>query len=119
MNTYHKSQINYDLSQISFLDVMVIKDKTALSTDLYRKPTDSNTLLRGDSFHPRPLIKSPYESGHPISSLRYIRIEMVKMSRGRGDIERKFLRRESFWILRLNTLTPLGLNEQFDLKLFL
>ncbi len=29
-----------------------------LHTDLYRKPTDRNTILRGDSFHPRPLIKS-------------------------------------------------------------
>ncbi|CAB1316956.1 unnamed protein product, partial [Coregonus sp. 'balchen'] len=33
------------LSQIRFLDVMVIKDNTSLSTDLYRRPTDRNTLL--------------------------------------------------------------------------
>uniref|UniRef100_A0AAZ3PMQ5 Helix-turn-helix domain-containing protein n=1 Tax=Oncorhynchus tshawytscha TaxID=74940 RepID=A0AAZ3PMQ5_ONCTS len=47
---------------------MVIKDKTSLSTDLYRKPRDRNTLHRGDSFHPRPLIKSL-----PISQFSHIR----------------------------------------------
>ncbi|CAB1346062.1 unnamed protein product [Coregonus sp. 'balchen'] len=157
---------------------MVIKDKTSLSTGLYRKPTDRNTLLRGDSFHPRPLIKSlslsqfsrirrnmqlrnrPRTSykglrkggtktigwkvkekaeysplgkafkdiirkhwyiidTDPQTSLRYIGIEMVKMSHRGGDIERKLLQRESFWIHRLNTLSPLGLNEEFDLKPFL
>ncbi|CAB1350104.1 unnamed protein product, partial [Coregonus sp. 'balchen'] len=45
----------------------------------------------------------------------YIGIEMVKMSRRGGDIERKLLQRESFWSHRLNTLSPLGL----DLKPFL
>ncbi|CAB1337390.1 unnamed protein product [Coregonus sp. 'balchen'] len=59
------------------------------------------------------------QAGHPISSLRYIGIEMVKMSRRGGDIERKLRQRESFWIHRLNTLSPLGLNEEFDLKPFL
>jgi hypothetical protein len=58
MNEHLHFSINYDLSQISFLGVMVIKDKISLSTDLYRKPADRNTLLRGDSFHPRPLIKN-------------------------------------------------------------
>ncbi|CAB1312762.1 unnamed protein product [Coregonus sp. 'balchen'] len=58
MNEHVHFTITYDLSQISFLDVMDIKNKTSLSTDLYRKPTDRNTLLRGDSFHPRQLIKS-------------------------------------------------------------
>ncbi|CAB1337497.1 unnamed protein product [Coregonus sp. 'balchen'] len=212
MNEHLHFTINYDLSQISFLDVMVIKDKTSLSTDLYRKPTDRNNLLRGDSFLPLPLIKSLptsqfsrirricssdasyqkqttdltqrfkergtktigftykcnsfthtrtgkifmikglitcmstngkltqicehrsniwagetknlvavhfVQTGHPISSLRYIGIEMVKMSRREGDIERKLLQRESFWIHRLNTLSPLGHNEEFDLKPFL
>ena len=67
MNEHLHFTINYDLSQISFLDVMVIKDKTSLSTDVYTKPTDRNTL-RGDSFQPRPLIKSL-----PISQFSRIR----------------------------------------------
>ncbi|CAB1317326.1 unnamed protein product [Coregonus sp. 'balchen'] len=58
MNEHLHFTINYDLSQISFLDVMVIKDKTSLFTDLYRNPTDRNTLLRGDRFYPHPLMKS-------------------------------------------------------------
>ena len=53
MNEHLHFPINYDLSQISFLDV-IVKDKTSISTDLFRKPTDKNNLLRGDSFHPRP-----------------------------------------------------------------
>lgn len=59
------------------------------------------------------------QAGHPFSSLRYIGIEMVKMSCRGGDIERKLLQRESFWIHRLNTWSPLGLKEELDLKTFL
>lgn len=59
------------------------------------------------------------QAEHAISSLRYIGIEMVKMSRRGGDNERKLLQRESFWIHRLNTLSPLGLNVEFGLKPFL
>ena len=59
------------------------------------------------------------QGGHPISSLRYIGIEMVKMSRRGEDIERKLLQRESFWIHMPNILSPLGLNEESDLKPFL
>ncbi|CAJ0952438.1 unnamed protein product [Ranitomeya imitator] len=45
--------ITKDTQQISFLDTMVIKDASGtLSTDLYRKPTDRNSLLYYTSLHP-------------------------------------------------------------------
>ncbi|CAJ0917692.1 unnamed protein product [Ranitomeya imitator] len=51
--------MTYDTHQISFLDTLVIKDDNGnLSTDLYSKPTDRNSLLHYSSFHPKNMIKS-------------------------------------------------------------
>ncbi|CAJ0955360.1 unnamed protein product [Ranitomeya imitator] len=48
-----------DSHQISFLDTLVNKDTNGnLSTDLYSKPTDRNSLLHFDSFHPPNMKKS-------------------------------------------------------------
>ncbi len=47
-----------DPVSISFLDVSVYICDMKLHNDLYRKPTDRNNILRGDRFHPIPLIKS-------------------------------------------------------------
>lgn len=44
---------------INFLDVVVYKNGDGFGTYLNRKPTDLNTILRGESFHPCPLLKSP------------------------------------------------------------
>ena len=57
-NDHLRFTLEFSDTQISFLDVLVLKEGDTLQTDLYRKPTDRNTLLRGDSFHPRHLIKS-------------------------------------------------------------
>jgi hypothetical protein len=76
-----------------------------------------SNIRTGETKH--PVAAHFVQAGLPIGSLRYIGIEMVKMSCRGGDIERKLLQMESFWIHRLNTLSPLGLNEEFDLKPFL
>ncbi|CAJ0944661.1 unnamed protein product [Ranitomeya imitator] len=48
-----KFTISHDLHRINFLDTMVIKDPTGvLTTDLFSKPTDRNSLLHYRSFHP-------------------------------------------------------------------
>ncbi|CAJ0952386.1 unnamed protein product [Ranitomeya imitator] len=48
-----------DPHRIKFLDTMVIKnDEGFLSTDLYIKSTDRNSLLHFHSFHPNPVKKS-------------------------------------------------------------
>lgn len=47
--------------EIQFLDTTVFFEGDSLSTKLYRKPTDRNTLLKYDSCHPRNMVKSlPY-----------------------------------------------------------
>ena len=57
-NDHLKFTLEFSDTQISFLDVLILKEGNSLKTDLYRKPTDRNTLLHGDSFHPKHLIKS-------------------------------------------------------------
>lgn len=55
---------------------------------------------------------------HPLSSLRFQGIEQVTLHRG-GDIDRKLCQRELFWIYTLNALQPSGLNEDFDMSVFI
>ena len=57
-NQHLKFTLEFNHENISFLDVMVKIDGSTIQTDLFRKPTDRNTILRGDSFHPTHLIKS-------------------------------------------------------------
>ena len=59
------------------------------------------------------------EANHPVSSLRYIGIEKVNVPRRGGDIEQLLLKREASWIYQLKTLSPMGLNIDFDLRPFL
>lgn len=59
------------------------------------------------------------QAGHSISSLRYIGIEKVNRPPRGGDHERVLLQRETYYIYMLNTMSPYGLNEEFDIKPFL
>nr|XP_033815550.1 uncharacterized protein LOC117367239 [Geotrypetes seraphini] len=45
----------YNQHQISFLDIMISKYNNQISTSLYKKPSDRNSLLQYGSFHPRAL----------------------------------------------------------------
>ena len=57
--------------------------------------------------------------GHNISSLRYWGIEKVEKPPRGGDHNRLLLQREAYYIYTLNTMSPHGLNEEFDIKPFL
>ncbi|KAM9324586.1 glycerol-3-phosphate acyltransferase 1, mitochondrial [Gastrophryne carolinensis] len=74
---------------VTFLDVAIEKDKEGhLTTGLFSKPTDRNTLLRYESAHPRRLVDSL-----PISQfLRVLRInsDPVKREQQIGDMYGKF-----------------------------
>lgn len=53
--------LSHNKSSISFLDLNIKHTEGKLITSLFRKPTERNTLLRYDSYHPRALRDSlPY-----------------------------------------------------------
>ena len=57
-----------DSHQMNFLDILILKVDDHLSTELYRKPTDRNSLIHAESYHPMPLKK-----GLPIGQFKRIR----------------------------------------------
>ena len=86
-----KFTLEYDKHRISFLDIQVYKDGTTIKTDLFRKPTDQNTILHGDRFHARPLVKSL-----PISQFNHVRricIDNTSYSKQAADLTKRFLNR--------------------------
>ncbi|CAJ0942722.1 unnamed protein product [Ranitomeya imitator] len=57
--------------------------------------------------------------GHSVSQLRFQVIEQVTPPRRGGDRISILKRREAFWIHELNTLSPKGLNRDYDLQSFM
>ena len=58
------------------------------------------------------------QTNHSISSLLYIGVDHVTLARRVGDLD-NLLKLEAAWICNLKTLTPFGLDVDFDLKPFL
>jgi hypothetical protein len=50
-----KFTIECDTQRVRYLDMWLEKSNGTLLPTLYRKETDRNTVLQGDSFHPEPL----------------------------------------------------------------
>lgn len=83
--------LDHSITQVHFLDVEVTKTGPCLSCDIYRKPTDRNTYLSFDSYHPPPL-----KSGLPYS--QFIRLRRITSSdqqfhRRAEDMTKDFLAR--------------------------
>ncbi|CAJ0947766.1 unnamed protein product [Ranitomeya imitator] len=57
--------------------------------------------------------------GHTISQLKYQVIDSIPPQRRGGDRVALLKKREAFWIHKLNTLTPKGLNRDYDLLAFI
>ncbi len=53
--------IEFHQEKMSFLDVPVLRNASGIETTLYRKPTDRNTILHGQSYHPVPLKNVHYQ----------------------------------------------------------
>lgn len=68
-NNYQlKFTMEHNSEKMNFLDILVYKDSNKLFSNLYRKSTDRNSILHGQSFHPIPL-----KRGLPISQFNRIR----------------------------------------------
>ena len=63
-NQFLRFTMTSDRREIHFLDISIMRNGKSFTTNVYRKPTDSNALLRADSFHPLPLKRSLPISQH-------------------------------------------------------
>ncbi|OCT85330.1 hypothetical protein XELAEV_18023496mg [Xenopus laevis] len=66
-----------------------------------------------------PLVTHCREHNHNISSLRLMGIDQIISPGGGVDKNTLLLRREAEWIFRLDTVTPMGLNDTLNLSCFL
>ena len=88
------------------------KTKRALKTRTAEHMSNIRTLDQRN-----PVAAHFTEARHNISSLKYIGIEHVKTPR--RDTDNLLLRRDLDWIHRACTMSPRGLNQQFDMRPFL
>ncbi len=59
INRNLKLSLEYSVSENNFLDLKITKEANGvLHTSIFRKPTDRNTILRANSFHPPWLIEN-------------------------------------------------------------
>ncbi|OCT55666.1 hypothetical protein XELAEV_18000201mg [Xenopus laevis] len=66
-----------------------------------------------------PLSRHFKEFGHTVDQLRFMVLETVPPLKRGGDRELRLKQREVWWINKLNSLHPHGLNRDYDLYLFL
>lgn len=67
-----------------------------------------------------PLVQHFSEVGHKIYDFKFVILETIQARRYRyEDMYKILLQREVYWILRLNTLFPSGLNQSIDYSVFL
>ncbi|OCT74377.1 hypothetical protein XELAEV_18033352mg [Xenopus laevis] len=66
-----------------------------------------------------PVSKHFLEAGHGADQLKYMVLEGIPPLKFGGNRELKLKQREVWWIHRLKTLAPSGLNRDYDLYLFL
>ncbi|OCT80882.1 hypothetical protein XELAEV_18027694mg [Xenopus laevis] len=67
----------------------------------------------------QPVSRHFIEKGHSADQLRLMVLEMVPPYKNRGDRELHLKQREVWWIHKLNSLQPKGLNRDYHLYLFL
>ncbi|OCT75959.1 hypothetical protein XELAEV_18031145mg [Xenopus laevis] len=67
----------------------------------------------------QPVAKHFNENGHTISQLRFQILDSVSKRRRGGDRGKELLRKEAHWIKKLGTMSPQGLNQEYDLSPFL
>lgn len=68
----------------------------------------TNNLLLPIPFH-------FHKQGHTVAQLKFQVLEQVFPNRRGGDIKALLLKREAFWIHKLGTLDPKGLNRDYEI----
>lgn len=67
-----------------------------------------------------PLTQHCLENNHDFNKFQCNVLEVIATSAGvHFNSHRRLLQREFFWITRLKTLTPLGLNQEVDYSMFI
>lgn len=76
--------------------------------------------FKDSSCHFGELLCSPLaQMKHPLTKYWYTNIESVQISRCSCNFKGALLKPEAYWITELETLTPLGMKEDLDLRVFL
>lgn len=65
-----------------------------------------------------PVVQHFLDKGHKADDLRVVVLEVVEAQSYR-DRGRFLLQREAYWIFRLGTVHPAGLNSELELGVFL
>ncbi|OCT74039.1 hypothetical protein XELAEV_18033002mg [Xenopus laevis] len=66
-----------------------------------------------------PVSKHFIEKGHTADQLKFMILETIPPLKRGGDRELKLKKREVWWINKLKSLHPAGLNKDYDLFLYL
>lgn len=95
-----KFTMEYDKHRMNFLDILVYRDLNRLGSNLYRKSTDRNSILHGQSFHPIPLKRSLPLS--QFSRIRRICSSDSDFQAQAADLEKRFQQRQykHEWIIQ-------------------
>ncbi|OCT90662.1 hypothetical protein XELAEV_18019279mg [Xenopus laevis] len=78
---------------------------------------EHRSAIRNVKAKPTSVSRHWAEYNHTISQLRWMVLEEVVLKS--GNVDQKPLQRETYWIWKLNTLAPRGLNEAINYTCFL
>ncbi|OCU01983.1 hypothetical protein XELAEV_18007742mg, partial [Xenopus laevis] len=60
-----------------------------------------------------------YSKGHNVSQLKWMNLEQIKMPNRGGDIKKILTQKEAYWIKKMNTMAPIGMNDYWSITPFL
>lgn len=96
--------------QMSYVGKTIRSLKTRLSEH-------KSAIRRGDITS--PVARHFMEKNHTVQELKCIGIEQVHTPRRGGNLDKMLLQREAFWMYHLQSMSPKGMNEDFELTCFL
>ncbi|OCU02493.1 hypothetical protein XELAEV_18008257mg, partial [Xenopus laevis] len=66
-----------------------------------------------------PVSRHFHNQGHNLSQLRWLVLENIVQPKRGGDRKKILGQREAYWIKKMNTMAPLGLNDYWSLSPYL